>query len=411
MAKTENTMAKREKRIADVVALKTPDRVPFAPKIGVAYSHVGMIDMYEALMDFRNMREGVERFVTRWETDLFWSPAGYPSNMMEVLGTSYINWPGATKNLSLDSGFQITDQEFMSFEEYDELIENPAHFFMTKVFPRKHAKLKGLEKLSFNNVVEFGHFASMAVFADPEVRATLLTLMHAGDEALKWLSATQELCKIALDNETPLGCIVGQGAPYDMLADNIRGFLNVPMDKLEHPEKVLAAIDVMTRIGVRNVDGIKAAGLKYCFMPLHGGTDDFMSDEDYKKFYWPSLRKVIERQLELGITPYILFEGKYNTRLDAIRDIPPGKAIYMFEQVDIVQAKKDLGDVACVAGNLSSTLLAFGKKEEIVDATKRMIDECAPGGGFIMDCFIVLENFKHENMDAWFEATMEHGKY
>lgn len=411
MSQTGNTMEKREKRIADVVALKTPDRVPWAPKVGVAYSHIGGVDMYEALMDFRNMREGVKRFLTRWETDLFWSPAGYPANMMEVLDTSYINWPGASRELPLDSGFQITDESFMSFEEYDEFIANPAHFFMTKVFPRKHRKLKGLEKLSFNNVVEFGHFASMAAFADPEVRASLLTLMHAGDEALKWLQASQELCKVAIECGTPLGCIVGQGAPYDMLADNIRGFLNVPMDLLEDPEKVMAAIDATTRIGLANLDGIKAAGLKYCFMPLHGGTDDFMSAEDYKKYYWPSLRKVIDREIELGLTPYIFFEGKYHTRLDAIRDIPPGKAIYMFEQVDIAKAKKELGDVVCVTGNLPTAMLAFSKKQEVIDATKRMIDDCAPGGGFIMDCSIVLENFNPENMDAWFETTLEYGKY
>lgn len=411
MPNPDNTMQQREKRIADVVALKTPDRVPWAPKIGVAYSHVGDLDMYEALMDFRNMKEGVRRFVTRWETDLFWSPAGYPSNMMEVLNTSYINWPGATSNLPLNSGFQITDQEFLAEDEYDELIQNPAHFFMTKVFPRKHKKLKGLEKISFNNVVEFGHFASMAAFADPKVRAALLTLMHAGDEAVKWLNATNELCGIALENDTPLGCIIGQGAPYDMLADNIRGFLNVPMDLREIPEKVLGAIDVTTRIALANLEGIKAAGLKYCFMPLHGGTDDFMSNEDYKKYYWPSLKKVIDREIELGLTPYVFFEGKYNTRFDIIRDVEPGKVIYMFEQVDIVKAKKELADVACICGNIPSTLLAFGKKQDVVDATKRMIDECAPGGGFIMDCSIVLENFSLENMDAWFETTMEYGKY
>ena len=35
--KTENTIDKRKKRIAEVVALKEPDRVPFCPAIGTAY--------------------------------------------------------------------------------------------------------------------------------------------------------------------------------------------------------------------------------------------------------------------------------------------------------------------------------------------------------------------------------------
>ena len=40
-----------------------------------------------------------------------------------------------------------------------------------------------------------------------------------------------------------------------------------------------------------------------------------------------------------------------------------------------------------------------------------MLDACAPGGGFIMDCSIVLDNAKKENLDAWYETTMEYGKY
>ena len=40
-----------------------------------------------------------------------------------------------------------------------------------------------------------------------------------------------------------------------------------------------------------------------------------------------------------------------------------------------------------------------------------MLDICAPGGGFVMDCSIVIDHYKEENMDAWFQTTMEYGKY
>jgi hypothetical protein len=40
-----------------------------------------------------------------------------------------------------------------------------------------------------------------------------------------------------------------------------------------------------------------------------------------------------------------------------------------------------------------------------------MIDICAPGGGFVMDCSIVMDHYREENMDAWFQTTMEYGKY
>lgn len=409
---TENTLEMRLKRVSDAIALTEGDRVPFAPKIGMAYGPLGGVSSYEALMDQKNMKTGVERLLTACEIDLFWAPAGYPANMLEVLGTTAINWPGETCNLPLTSGFQIVDKEYLEEAEYDELINNPAHYFMTKLFPRRHSKLAGLAKLSFNNVIEYGHYAGMQAFADPDVRSALLTLMHAGDESVKWQKAQAELNEVALRLQTPLCNIIGQAAPYDMLADGIRGYLNVPMDLLEIPEKVEAAIEVMERMAMEGVAGIKAAGLQYVFMPLHGGTDELMGNETYLKYYWPSLGRVIDEIVRLGMTPYLFFEGKYHSRLELISELlPPKKCICMFEQIDIAKAKKVLGNVACITGNLHGATLAFGSKQDVIDETKRMMDACAPGGGFIMDCSMVMDDFKMENMEAMYETTIKYRKY
>lgn len=409
---TENTIDKRVTRVRKAINLEEGDRVPFAPKIGMAYGPLGGASSYEALIDQRNMLPGVERLLTACELDLFWAPAGYPINMLEVLGTTAIKWPGATCGLPLTSGFQVADKTYVEEEEYDELINNPAHFFMTKVFPRRHSKLAGLAKASFNNVIEFGHYTGMACFADPDVRSALLTLMQAGDEAVKYLNAFQQINDLATQLQTPLGSIIGQNAPYDMLADGLRGYLNVPMDLLEIPEKVEAAIEVMERFAMEGVDNIKAMGLDYVFMPLHGGTDDFMSNDTYLKYYWPSLGRVIDRIIECGMTPFIFFEGKYNTRLELLAEVlPPKKCICLFEQVDMTRVKQTVGKIACINGNLPGAMLAFGSKQDVIDETKRLLDECAPGGGFIMDCSIVMDDFKMENMEAMYQTTLEYGKY
>ena len=265
--------------------------------------------------------------------------------------------------------------------------------------------------MSFQDVVEFGHYASMGAFADPEVREALLTLMSAGEQANKWIAAQGELASLALELQTPLGCTLGQNAPYDMLADNLRGYINVPMDLFEEPEKVLAAIDYFTVQALEGVRGLKEKGVQYVFMPLHGGTDIMMSNADYEKFYWPSLYRVMEEIINLGMIPYVFCEGQYNTRLEILKQVPKGKCIYMFEQVDIANAKKILGDTACICGNIPTADLIYGKKQDIIDNTKKMLDICAPGGGFMMDCSIVIDHYKEENFDAWYETTLEYGKY
>lgn len=408
---TENTLEKRVARMDAAIALTEGDRVPMAPKIGMAYAQTAGIDRYEALNDARLLRPGVEQFLQRYECDLFWAGSGYPVPMLETLGTTAIRWPGATCGVPLDQGFQIVDGTYMEEDEYDEFLRDPSHFCMTKVFPRKHRKLAGLSKLCFHDVVEFGHYASMSAFADPEVRQALLTLMFAGEQAVEWQKGGALLRETALACQTPLGALAGQNAPYDMLADNIRGFLNVPMDLYEIPDKVLAAIDILTEYALENVRRLKKSGSKYCFMPLHGGTDDFMSVEDYRRFYWPSLQRVIQEIIDCGMVPYVFCEGKYDTRLEVLREVPRGKVIYMFEQVDIARAKQVLGDTACICGNLPTSLLLYGKPHEVVDETRRLLDACAPGGGFVMDCSIVLDHYKEENLDAWFDTTLQYGKY
>lgn len=211
-------------------------------------------------MNLLNLIPGVKNFLQRYETDLFWIPSAYPANAMEVLGTTALRWAGASGGLSLDSGNQILKSEYMSQDEYDEFIINPSEFIMQKVFPKKHSKLSGLSKITFSNNVELGHFGSMASFADPEVRSTLLTLMYAGEESVKWQNAIQEICEVAIEMQAPLGTVMGQSAPYDMLADNLRGFIQVPMDLFEVPEKVLAAIAFFTKLALAGVADIKTKG-------------------------------------------------------------------------------------------------------------------------------------------------------
>ena len=47
-----------------------------------------------------------------------------------------------------------------------------------------------------------------------------------------------------------------------MLGDNLRGFLELPMDLEECPDKVLAALDILTDWAIAGVENVAAAFLK-----------------------------------------------------------------------------------------------------------------------------------------------------
>ena len=151
--------------------------------------------------------------------------------------------------------------------------------------------------------------------------------------------------------------------------------------------------------------------VKRVFFPLHKAMDGFMSDEQYERFYWKPLRKIIMALIDMDVTPYIYTEGPYNTRLKFLTDVPKGKVFYHFENVDMAEAKRVLGDTAAICGNLSISRMEFGKKEDIIEETKRLLDVCAPGGGYLFDFNGSLENCKPENLEAMFETLDKYGKY
>ena len=91
--------------------------------------------------------------------------------------------------------------------------------------------------------------------------------------------------------------------------------------------------------------------------------------------------------------------------------MPKGKVLYHFEKVDMKEAKRILGGTACIMGNLPVALLEFGKKEEVIAETRKLLEDCMPGGGYIFDFNGSLENSKPENLDAMFETLDKYGKY
>lgn len=412
MADVQQLFQERSQRIKDVIALKKPDTVPFAPKIGNYYARGYNISMYDAMMDIRNVLPGVMGFLDDFQPDLAWAPVMYPIEPMEAMNCQYIHWPGATHNLGLNESFQIIDKSFLMDDEFDEFLFDPTHFFLTKVYPRKFKDLEPLSKLCFRNPIEYALYIEMATCAQPDVKEALDALKRGGAAAAKWLGYMGEIVGQIAQKGFLLGAATAQTCPFDMFSDNIRGLINTISDIYERPEKLLRVLDYMTEVCIeRSTATAKALGVDFVFIPLHAGMDEFMSPANYEKFYWPGLKKLIMSIIDLGITPYVFCEGNYNSRLEVISDVPKGKVIYMFEKVDIVRAKKTVGQVACICGNLPTAMLAHSTKEKVIDATKRMIDDCAGDGGFIMDCSIVLDNAKKENMEAWAETTRLYGKY
>jgi len=409
---TQELYAERQKRMQAAQALTEYDRVPIVPKMNFFYGSAYGINNYVTMTDLRNIIPGLKAYLNEYKPDAVWGPAQYPIPALEALGTRYIHWPGQEHNIPLDHSFQILDGEYLLEDEYDEFVLDPTHFIISKWLPRRHKNLSGLSKINFQNPIELGLFSQMAAFGDPEVISSLEAMVTAGKKSAEWLGATGQFFETCIAEGFPLGPTIGQTCPFDMLADNFRGMVNTIMDIKERPEQLHAALEVMTELCIKNALGaLKALDHPYLFIPLHMGFDEFMSPETYAEFYWPGLRALMMAGIENGLTPYVFCEGNYNLRLEQLCDIPKGKVIYMFEKVDIQKAKDTVGKVACFCGNLPTATLMYSTPEKVADETKKLLDVCAPGGGFIMDTSIVIDNCPKENLHAMFDTTLKYGTY
>ncbi len=402
----------RKKRMVDTFSLNIPDRVPISPKMGMYYCNEYGVSVYEAMKDMRNLIPAVSRFLEDFDPDYVRLPAMYPLDPLETLEPTFIRWPGPDHNLSRTSSFQLLDETYLLDDEFDEFLLDPTHFILTKLLPRKSKALKGFRKLYFRNPVEQSFFFDLAVLGDAEVKESLYAAVRAGEAVGKWLKGLGALSGFVREAGYPLGPTMAQTCPFDMFSDNIRGLITTITDIKERPDTLDAVLDVMTNICVeRTITSAKARNVEYVMIPLHAGVDEFMSNDDYLRFYWKGLKAMIMAIVEAGMTPFVFCEGKYNSRLEILSDVPRGKVVYLFEQVDMARAKKTVGRVACICGNLSNATLVAGTKQETVDECKRLLDVCAPGGGFVMDCSIVLDNAKRENLEAMFETTRKYGVY
>jgi uroporphyrinogen-III decarboxylase len=77
----------------------------------------------------------------------------------------------------------------------------------------------------------------------------------------------------------------------------------------------------------------------------------------------------------------------------------------------MARAKKELAGVACIAGNFRYQTLARGSKQQVVEEAKRLLDICAPGGGYMFDLDGGMCSLPRENIEALYETVKEYGKY
>jgi uroporphyrinogen-III decarboxylase len=343
------------------------------------------------------------------------SPIYGSGKIFEILDYKLYRWPG--HGVPPTTPYQAVESEYMKADEYDQFIMDPSGYFMRSYLPRVFGALGGWPMLApLTDILELPFLGGYVVPVGlPPVQESFKKLLEAGQVALEWIQAC-----VAIDgysvNTLGLAALMGgfTKAPFDTLGDTLRGTRAIMLDKFRQPKKLLEAMDRLVPIAIDM--GVRSTTMNHnpiAFIPLHKGADGFMSNTDFKQFYWPTLKAVILGLINEGVVPYMFVEGGYNQRLDIIADpdIPAGKTIWMFDQTDMQEVHKRFKGWACFGGNVPNSMLKVGKPEMIKDYVKRLIDDVAGDGGFILSTGAVLDDAQPENLHALIDTGKEYGVY
>jgi hypothetical protein len=404
----------RVTRIKDAIQMKKlPDRVPavILPSMWPA-SYAGMT-VQEAMYDYDKCAAAFKKFILDFEPDTHIGSAQFgPGRFYEILDYKLYSWPG--HGVAPEHSYQCNEGEYMTADEYDALINDPSGFFSHVYLPRVFGALEPWRMLPFlPGILEiYGVAYNFIPFGLPPVQAAYKALFEAGAEALKWAGAVGGLEGELASLGFPQALAGFTKAPFDVIGDTLRGTKGIMLDIHRHPDKLLEAMEAITPLMINmGVGGAQMQGKPIVFMPLHKGADGFLSDEQFKKFYWPSLRKVIMGLVDEGCIPFPAAEGFWNTRLQVIQDIPKGKTVWMIDESDMAKVKETLGKNACLLGNVSSATLILSTPEEVKEYAKHLIETAGKGGGFIMSNGAFFDDAKPENLKAMVEFTKEYGVY
>jgi uroporphyrinogen-III decarboxylase len=399
---------KRTKRIQDAIELKQSDRIPFVPYATFFPARYAGISFEEAMHDYDKLAAAVKKFMADFRPDaipdtfllLAWAPT------LEIMNYKQ---PGHGGNPN--TTYQFVEKEYMKAEEYDEFLTDPTDFLLRRFIPRTWELMAPL-----NNLRHLGRawYTMSAVyvspFGTPEFTEAMEGLIQAGKESRVMLKKAFTLINELEAMGYPRQFVTTSYAPFDYIGDFFRGTRGVMMDIYERPEKLVEVIDRITPLMIEQATAVrKTSGVNRVFFPLHKGIDTFMSPAHFKKFFWPSLRKVMMACIDAGLTPCPLWEGDCTSRLEVIADMPKGKAVYWFERTDIFKAKEILGDTICIEGGVPSSIMIHGTTDDVKSYAKKLFDIVGKDGGFILNGDVgIPDEAKFENVKTLSDYVREY---
>ena len=409
----ERLREERYERIHTAWMVGVPDRVPINCPMGYFPARYARIPFSAAYDNFDAWYDACDKTLQEFRPDSFGAATYQSGKALSMLGLKTAKWPGFGVNPN--HGHQSIEVDGMKEDELDLYMLDSNDYRLRLHLPRISDKLKGLEKIPPLYQLLHGPGAAQSlamVLTDPEVEEALEVLRESGREMRKVQNKQQKLRNLLQSYGYYTTRMVGALPPFDIISHQLRGMHGTMLDMFRQPDKLIELCEFVLKEELEKTPLIPDEnGDIRIFMTNTRGIDEFLSKEQFDRFYWPTCKKLITTLCERGAMPNFFIEGHFDSRIEYLLELPKGKFTAGFEASDLFRAKDILKDHCCISGNVPVSLLQVGTEEEVISYCKKLIDIVGKNGGFILSPSTSVEEVKPQNLKAMIEFTKEYGVY
>lgn len=289
---------------------------------------------------------------------------------VDVNGLSFISttprlceiFPTVENRLGKDGTLMHLQNPMMKPEDYNQLIADPKSFIANVLLRRKYPYLYESRDATK---------AALKIYNEEMVDNFVIQM----GTTTKYIAE-----KYGVYTCVNLACTLN--TPLDHLFDYFRGFRGTLTDLRRHPDKVQAALDAIWEYRCADMvlhpyDATKGFPFQPCHIPA------YLSPKQFKELYWPYEKKLIEWVAASGGKICLAMEGHWENILDCFLDVPKDSVVLSVDDDDFLKVHERLGNHQILVGGLKAADTRLKKFEDIKDNIKRVIDTCAPGGGFL----------------------------
>ena len=383
-----------------VTALRggTPDRIPIRFLYQEAAARHAGVTNQQVACDYNAAFDVTRKMAQDMGNDAVMLNAIWSTySVAKAASWKYLAVPGVDSGMeTVNQFFEPHDEEdmFVKFSEYEEFTEDPTAFLFNKWMPRAMGRVRPT-----GAPVDFDH--NLSLVSGALAYANYMNSFGPAAGKLKYeagvVSANSGMIK----------------APLDIMADKFRGYINVCIDGIEHPDKLLKACEaLMPHILENALAGADPDKNVPITIWAHRGCIPFITQEMFDNIYWPTLKPIFEEIIRRGHQVLFYGEGNWEAHYDNLLELPELGIIYHIDKGDPALAAQKLKKKFAISGGLSYDALARGTTDDVRHCMKELFAAVKGDGGYILDATaLMLSDIKPENVKAAIDYTMEHGVY